>query len=171
MKKFFAKDKLGLVCIIVILSLPAIVGLLHKGFFVTDDGEWMIIRFSAFYQALHDGQFPVRFLQRLNFNYGYPASTFLYPGFMYAGILFHILKIGFVDTIKWILGISLFGTTIFTYFWLSKMFTKKSAAVIGALVSLYVPYHFYDIYTRGSVGEVFALLWIPFVLWMIEKKN
>lgn len=157
--------------ILVIFSLPALWGLLHPGFFVTDDGEWMIIRFSAFYQAFADGQIPVRLLHRLNFDYGYPVATFLYPGFMYAGIPFHLLKIGVVDTIKIIFGVSLIGTTVFTYFWLSHLFKQKSAAVVGALVSLYLPYHLYDVYTRGSVGEVFALLFVPFVLWMFERKN
>jgi len=156
---------------IIALSFWALLPLLHPGFFQTDDGEWMIIRFSSFYQALHDGQVPVRFLQRLNFDYGYPVATFLYPGFMYAGVLLHLIKIGFVDTIKIILGISLVSTTLFTYFWLSKLFTKRLPALMGALASLYVPYHLYDVYTRGSVGEVFALMWVPFMLWMSEKKN
>ncbi|HEX8931958.1 MAG TPA: hypothetical protein VF810_02270 [Patescibacteria group bacterium] len=160
-----------IILLLILVSFPAILPLLHHGFFVTDDGEWMIIRFSAFYQALHDGQFPIRFLQRLNFGYGYPVATFLYPGFMYFGSIIHILKINFVDTIKIILGTALLGTTIFTYFWLNKVFNKKLAAFVGAFASLYIPYHFYDVYTRGSVGEVFALMWVAFILWMIERKN
>jgi hypothetical protein len=166
----FSKNYITILFILLALSL-AIFPLFHKGFFVTDDGGWMIIRFSSFYQALADGQFPVRFLHRLNFDYGYPVATFLYPGFMYFGVPFHLLKIGFVETIKIILGLSLFGTTLFTYFWLDKVFKNKTAAIIGSMVSLYIPYHLYDVYVRGSVGEVFALLWVPFILWMIEKRN
>lgn len=159
------------VCLLLIISIPAVLPLLHDGFFLTDDGEWMIIRFSAFYQAFTDGQFPVRFLHRLNFDYGYPVATFLYPGFMYAAVPFHIFKIGFVDTIKIILGGSLIGTTIFTYLWLVRVFKKRIAALSGAIVSLYLPYHLYDVYTRGSVGEIFALFWVAFILWMIERKS
>jgi hypothetical protein len=157
--------------VLVVISIPAVVPLFHSGFFVTDDGEWMIIRFSAFYQALADGQFPVRFLHRLNFDYGYPVITFLYPGFMYAAVPLHILKIGFVDAIKIILGGSLIATTVFTYLWLSHVFKKRIAAIAGAVVSLYLPYHLYDVYTRGSVGEIFALTFVPFILWMLERKN
>lgn len=158
------------VIVVIFLSIPAIFSLLHSGFFQTDDGEWMIIRFSAFYQALKDGQIPVRFLNRLNFSYGYPVPTFLYPGFMYFGIPFKIMGFGFVGAIKIILGISLVGSGIFTFFWLSKRF-KMMASVIGALLYVYLPYHLYDVYTRGSVGEVFALLWVPFIFWMIERKS
>lgn len=166
-----SNSKFVFIVALIVISLPAILPLFHSGFFLTDDGEWMIIRFSAFYQALADGQFPVRFLHRLNFDYGYPVSTFLYPGFMYVGVLFHILKIGFVDTIKIILGASLIGTTLFIYLWLLNIFKKRIAAISGALVSLYLPYHLYDVYVRGSVGEIFALLWVAFILWMLEKKN
>jgi|SRR5882724_2280760 len=169
--KIFRKENSILICLFIIFLIPAVLPLVHKGFFLTDDGEWMIIRFSAFYQTLHDGELPVRFLHRLNFGYGYPAATFLYPGFMYFGTFLHLLKFGFVTTIKLILAISFIGTTCFIYLWLAKVFNKKSAAFMGALMSLYIPYHFYDVYTRGSVGEVFAILWVVFVLWMMEKKN
>ena len=77
------KETLLLLLLLCILFIPALLPLFHKGFFLTDDGEWMIIRFSAFHQALRDGQFPVRYLSRLNHGYGYPVASFLYPGFMY----------------------------------------------------------------------------------------
>src|SRR2546421_9202065 len=36
--------------------------------------------------SLRHGQFPVRFLPRLNHGYGYPVADFLYPLFMYIGV-------------------------------------------------------------------------------------
>lgn len=164
------KKPLLFIVLLLVLSLPAVLPLFHHGFFLTDDGEWMIIRLSAFYPALHDSQFPVRFLQRLNFGYGYPVAEFLYPGIMYLGTFLHVLKIGFIPSIKIIIGISLIGSALFTYLWLSKHFSR-TASVIGALFALYLPYHLYDAYTRGSVGELFALLWVPFILWQIERKS
>ena len=169
--KIINKNNLLFIALLLLICIFAISPLFKPGFFVTDDGEWMIIRFSAFFQAAKDGQLPVRFLQQLNFGYGYPVPTFLYPGFMYAGAFIHLFKIGFVDTIKIILGLSLVGTTIFVYCWLVKAFKDKVAAIAGAVVSLYMPYHLYDIYVRGSVGEVFAFTWAALILWMIEQKN
>jgi len=164
------KSSLFILALLILVSIPAVIPLFHKGFFITDDGEWMIIRQSAFYFAFRDGQIPVRFLHRLNFGYGYPVVTFLYPGFLYLGVLLHLIKLGFINSIKVILGISLLGSTIFTYFWLSKLF-QKSAAYVAAVFSLYIPYHLFDVYTRGSVGEIFALLWVPFIFWMFERKS
>src|SRR3989338_6792857 len=154
----------------VVVSIPSVVGLMHPGFPLTDDGNWMVIRFSAFYETLKSGQFPVRFLSRLNYGFGYPVADFLYPLFMYIGVPIHILKFSFVDTIKIILGASMIGSAIFVYFWLSKLFDKFSSFV-GAVFYFYTPYHLYDVYVRGSVGEVLALAIAPFILWQLERKD
>lgn len=163
------KKLLYILFLIILLSLPALLPLFHKGFFTTDDGEWMIIRFSAFHQAFRDGQFPVRFLGRLNQEYGYPVADFLYPGFMYLGEFIHLFKIGFVDTVKIIFGLSLISSAIFSYLWLSKIF-RKIPAFFGSLFLLYNPYHLFDVYRRGSLGEILAIGIIPIILWSIEAK-
>ena len=134
------KIKILITVLLIVCSIPAIIPLFHPGFFSTDDGEWMVIRFSAFHQALRDGQFPVRFLSRLNNEYGYPVANFLYPGFMYLAEPIKILGFGFVDTIKIVFGIALIESAVFTFFWLSRIFNKVPA-FIGALIYLYAPYH------------------------------
>lgn len=151
-------------------SIFSTLPLFHRGFFSSDDGEWMIIRFSAFHQALVQGQFPVRLLARLNHEYGYPVANFLYPGFMYLAEIPKLLGFGLVDSIKIILGLSMVGSAVFAYLWLAKIFDKFSA-LIGSVVFLYAPYHLFDIYTRGSVGEVLALAVVPFILWQLERES
>lgn len=158
------------IVLLLLIALPSIFALLRPGFFVSDDGEWMIIRFTAFYQALADGQFPVRFLSRLNNEYGYPVANFLYPGFMYLGVPVKLLGIDFVSTIKIIIGGSLIGSSLFTFLWLKKIFNTW-AAFVGAILYLYSPYHLFDAYTRGSVGELLSLAILPFVLWQIERQS
>lgn len=156
--------------LLALASLPSVLPLLRAGFFQSDDGEWMIIRFSAFYQALADGQFPVRWLSRLNHEYGYPVANFLYPGFMYLGVPIHLFGFGFVDTVKILLGVSMVASGVFTFLWLSQRFGRV-ASFVGSLFYVYTPYHLFDLYKRGSVGEVLALFLFPFVLWAIEKKS
>ena len=154
----------------VVLVLPAVILLIHPGFPVTDDGDWMVIRFSAFYETLKSGQFPVRFLMRLNNGYGYPVADFLYPLFMYLATPFQILGIGFVNSIKAVLILSLVLSSIFTYLWLRKLFDNLSS-LVGSFFYTYFPYHLFDIYKRGSVGEVLSLTVVPFVLWQIERNS
>src|SRR5260221_206715 len=106
------KKHIIFIAIIIFLSIPVLLPLFKSGFFQSDDGEWMIIRFSAFHQALREGQFPVRFLERLDFEYGYPVANFLYPGFMYLSEIPKLLGFGFVDTIKISFGIALVESAI-----------------------------------------------------------
>lgn len=164
------KKQIVFIVLLIFAVLPAIFWLFSPGFFVTDDGEWMIIRFSAFYETIRDGQIPPRFLERLNFGYGYPVANFLYPGFMYLGVPFHIIGFGYQDSIKIILLISILGSAIFTYLWLGKLFNKWSA-FIGSVAYVYFPYHLFDLYVRGSVGELLALAVVPFILWSIERYS
>src|SRR5258706_1075258 len=108
-------------CMVMLAAVCFLVApLLHKGFFVTDDGDWMIIRLSAFFQSLREGQFPVRFLGRLNNSFGYPVANFLYPGFLYIGSLIHLLGFSFENSVKLILGGSVIVGTVFTFLWLRK---------------------------------------------------
>lgn len=140
------------------------------GFFVSDDGGWMIIRLSAFFQSFREGQFPVRFLGRLNFGYGYPVSNFLYPGFLYIGSLIHILGASFIDTVKILLGGSVLTGTLFTFLWLRKYFSRL-ASVTGALGFTFAPYLLFDLYRRGSVGELLALAVVSMGLYSIAAKK
>ena len=166
------KKKTNLIFLLmcIIFTIPSLVGLLHQGFFLSDDGNWMVIRFSAFYEALRNGQFPVRFLFRLNNGFGYPVADFLYPLFMYLGVPVHVLGLSFVNTIKVILGLSLVFSSVFTYLWLRKLFDNLSSFLGSVLYALF-PYHLFDVYKRGSVGEVLALAIAPFIFWQIERKN
>lgn len=156
--------------IILLLCIPVILPLLRPGFFVSDDGEWMVIRFAAFHQTLRSGQFPPRFLFNLNHGYGYPVADFLYPGFMYMGEIIHLVGIGFVNTIKVILVFGMVSSGFFMFLWLSRNFNKV-ASLVGSLFFLYAPYHLFDLYKRGSVGEILALAVVPFVFWQIERRS
>lgn len=142
--------------------------LLKEGFFVSDDGEWMVIRLSAFFQSLREGQFPVRFLGRLNHSYGYPVANFLYPGFLYIGSLLHLAGFSFVGSVKIIFIGSVIGGAWFLFLWLRKFFSINSS-FWGTLGFLFSPYLLFDIYKRGSVGEILATFAIFAILWSVEQ--
>ncbi len=77
---------------------------------------------------------------------------------------------GFVASIKIIIVLSFLSSGIFVFLWLNKIFNRLSA-IVGALTFIYLPYHLFDLYHRGSVGEIFAFVWVAFCLWMIEEGN
>jgi hypothetical protein len=156
MKRFTTIPWVG-VFVFVLVLLYVIHPLLSRGFYRSDDGEWMVIRLSAFYQSLAEGQFPVRLLGRLNNSFGYPVATFLYPGFLYIGSLLHAFGVSFVDAVKVILTSSIVASSLLIYATLRRSFSKE-ASLLGAATYVTSPYLLYDLYRRGSVGEILAFL-------------
>ncbi|MDP1721741.1 MAG: hypothetical protein Q8L37_00875 [Candidatus Gottesmanbacteria bacterium] len=155
--------------LLVVLAIMVVLWpLIRPGFYISDDGEWMIIRLSAFYQSLRDHQFPVRFLGRLNNSYGYPVANFLYPGFLYIGSLLHYIGFTFVDSVKIMLGGSVIGTAVILYLGLRREFSRFSSSV-GVLAFICAPYLLFDLYKRGSVGEILAFFPASLGIYSIES--
>lgn len=165
MKKQFAA-----IIVILLFSFFVLRPLAKPGFFVSDDGDWMIIRLSAFYQSFREGQFPVRFLGRLNQSYGYPVANFLYPGYLYVGSLIHATGLPFVQTTKLILSISIIMAGFGCLLWLRSFF-PPGASLMGALSLIGSSYLLYDLYKRGSVGEILAIATFSWILALWEKKQ
>lgn len=154
--------------IIIVVSLLALWPFFKKGYFTSHDGEWMVIRFSAFHQAFRTGQIPVRFVDRLNNNYGYPVLNFLYPLPFYLSEIPKIAGFGFVDSVKITFIISTLISTIGMFWALSQRFSKV-ASFAGSMIYIFNPYRFVDLYVRGSLGENMAFAILPLVLGSIFK--
>lgn len=154
--------------LIIVLSLLALWPFFKKGFFESHDGEWMVIRFTAFHQTLGSGQFPVRFVDRLNNNYGYPVLNFLYPLPFYFAEIPKIAGFNFVDSIKIVFIISTVISVAAMFWALSQIFEKR-ASFVGSIVYLFIPYRFVDLYVRGSLGENLAFTFVPLVAGSIFK--
>ncbi len=139
-----------------------------KGYFTSHDGEWMVIRFTAFHQTLKAGNFPVRFTDRLNGNYGYPVLNFLYPLPFYLSEIPKLFGLNFVDSIKIIFTTSAIFSTLAMFWALSRKFSIE-ASLTGGILYLFIPYRFVDLYVRGSIGENLAFAIIPLILGSIFK--
>ncbi len=164
------KKNLLFLFLIILFTLPVIWSFSRPGLFVSDDAEWMVIRLTAFHQALAVGELPVRFAFRLDHGYGYPVFNFVYPGGFYLGEIFHLIGMGFVEAVKLVFGLSIILAGIFSFFWLRMKFSPI-ASFLGSLFYVYTPYFLWDVYKRGSMGEVLALALVPLVFWAVEKRN
>ena len=162
MKKFF------LVFLILVCCLPVVAPLLHQGFFVTDDGEWMVIRLTDFHRSFVSGQIPVRWGARLNYSFGYPVFNFLYPLSLYIGEVFYLLGFSAVNSIKAVFALSFFASGVSMYL-LVKELWGKSAGFVSSIFYVYAPYRIVDVYTRGSLGEALSFVFIPLIFLSFVK--
>jgi len=154
--------------VIVVIALLSVWPFFKKGYFASHDGEWMVIRFTAFHQTLRAGQIPVRFVDRLNNNYGYPVLNFLYPLPFYLSEIPKITGFSFVDSIKITFVISTIVSALAMFWAMSQKFSK-AASFTASIVYLFSPYRFVDLYVRGSLGESLAFAILPLILGAIFK--
>lgn len=159
--------RLTVILLLLVLTLPATWALLRPGFFPSHDGEWMVIRLSAFHQALTDGQFPVRWSIRLNHGFGYPVLNFLYPLPFYLGEVFYLVTHSFVAATKLVFIFSFFASALAMFGWLRRRYSFWPS-LAGTSLYLYTPYRLVDTYVRGSVGESLGFVFIPLVFLAID---
>jgi len=142
--------------------------LLHRGLPPTHDGEYHVVRFYEFYQTLQDGNWYPRWAPDLNNGYGIPLFNYVYPLPNYVASLFHFFGLSFIDAFKLNMFLASILGAGFFYLW-TKEFWGRLGGIVSAVFYTFSPYHFVDMYIRGSVGEVWALALFPAFLWSITK--
>ncbi|HEX8965491.1 MAG TPA: 6-pyruvoyl-tetrahydropterin synthase-related protein, partial [Patescibacteria group bacterium] len=145
--------------------------LFSPGLFPTHDGEYHIIRFYEFSRVLDSGIVYPRWAPDLNNGYGVPLFNFVYPLPNYIASFLHIFSISFIDGFKISMFLALLIGALGMYLF-AKEFFGKVGGVVASVCYTFSPYHFVDIYIRGSIGEVWALGLYPWFLFTVTKyKN
>lgn len=153
-----------------VLLLSAIFPLLGKRYIPTHDGEYHIIRIVEFSKMLQAGSLFPRWAPDLNSGYGIPIFQYHYPFPNYVGSLFRVF------THDAVLAFQLSGAAAIMFlfagltYWLLYFFPRTYAA-LGAIVGVYTPYVFLDVYIRGSIGEIWAIGFFAFALGYMERKK
>lgn len=166
LKKFIVKN--SFILIAVLISIVSSHSLFHGGLIPTHDGEYHVIRFYEFNNALRDGNFYPRWAPHLNNGFGVPLFNFVYPLPNYVASLFHFLGFSFIDSFKLNLILASILGAFFMYLWVREFWGTLGGLVSSAFYT-FSPYHFVDIFIRGSIGEVWALALFPGYLWSITK--
>jgi uncharacterized membrane protein len=155
--------------IIILTALP-LWALLIPGLPVTHDGIDHVARIANFYQSLKEGNVIPRWAGSLNWGYGHPILMFLYPLPSYIASLFHWVGFSFVNSTKIVFGLSLVASALTMYMWMRAAF-GKNAGIVGALLYVFAPYRFVDLYVRGAIGEHTAFIFPPLILYFLRKQS
>ena len=157
-----------ILAIVIVLVVAALAGfaLLHSGLPPTHDGEYHVVRFYEFNKAIADGSLYPRWAPDLNNGYGVPLFNYVYPLPNYIAAALHLIGFSFIESFKLIMFLSILAGGVFFYLW-SREFWGELGGVVSSVFYTLAPYHFVDIYIRGSVGEVLALAIFPAFLWSL----
>src|SRR3989344_8161964 len=139
--------------LIFIISLFPLFDLFHPGLPITHDGKDHVARIANFYQNITEGNIIPRWAGNLNWGYGHPILMFLYPLPSYGASLFHFLGFSLVDSLKIIFGLAFILSGFSMYVLVKELFKNEESGFVSALLYLYAPYRFVDLYVRGAIGE------------------
>ncbi|EKD86934.1 MAG: hypothetical protein ACD_37C00097G0005 [uncultured bacterium] len=156
--------------LLLLASALPLLTLLHPGLPITHDGQDHVARIANFYASLSEGNIIPRWAGNLNWGYGHPILMFLYPLPSYFASIFHLFGLSLVDSVKAVFGVSYILSALFMFFWL-RNFLGKFPALIGAIIYIYAPYRFVDLYVRGAIGEHVAFIFMPAVCYFLLMLN
>ncbi len=162
------KKAIGLI-LVILLSFWSVKSLIGRGYFPMHD-DTQVARVIVMGNALKHGQFPVRWVSDLGYGYGYPLYNFYGPLPYYFGGSLYALGVDSVMTTKWMFGIGTVLAAVTMFLFLYPM-VGLLASMTGSIIFLYAPYHAVQIFIRGSVGEYWAVAFIPLLLLGIYKKK
>lgn len=165
MKKFLYSNIFFLTGLILTLSL--LWPLVSEPFFTHHD-DVQVIRVHQMHKCFLDGQIPCRWVPDLGGLYGYPIFNYYAPLPYYFGELIYVLSGSLLFSAKMMFAASFVGSFIFMYLFASKFWGKMGGS-LAAIFYSFAPYHALDFYIRGAMGEMWALMLFPAILWAAAR--
>lgn len=165
------------IILVISISYFSFNSLLRSGYIPMHD-DMQPIRLQQLDKCLKDGQIPCRWTPDLGYGYGYPLFIFYSPLAYYIMEIFHLIGFSLLTSIK--IGFMLsFVFSALTMFLLGKTLWGNLGGLVSSAFYVYAPYRAADVYSRGAVGEFWALGFFPLILWSIlnfiknpfNKKN
>jgi len=151
---------------IIILGFTALVIIsplcLSGNLFTSQDILFHVTWAEQFYNALTDGIFYPRWVDT---PFGYGSATFIF----YAPLSFYLLSAinffanSFIVSVKLAIFISFFLSGISMYLFMKDSNGEK-AGLASALLYQVIPFHTFNLFTRGVFPELLAFIWFPLIL-------
>lgn len=160
----FKKTSLWLI-LLLFLSFFSYKSIVKPGYFPMHD-DMQAMRLLQLDKCIRDRQIPCRWVPDMGYGYGYPQFIYYSPLPYYAMEIFHLLGFQIIDSVKagFILSFILSGLTMFI---LGRSLWGNLGGLISAVFYVYAPYRASDVYSRGAVGEFWALVFLPWIFWAI----
>lgn len=167
--------------LLTLYTLLALAPLFAGGYFYeAHDGRHNVFYQVMFDAALRDGALWPRWAMHHIQGYGYPTFILQAPVGFYLGQLFVGLGAGFTTAIKWAWAVGFlvsgWGMYTLTLHWLrqgdeSTTFfpLHRWAALIAALLYVFIPYHLAGIYVRAALNDTLLFAWFPWVFLAFDR--
>ena len=164
----YLKSNVGAFLLIFCCVLVTIAPLIEQDYPLTHSTHFNLSWVFQYQTQFLAGQFYPRWLEYSNFGFGNATFVFYPPWSMVATLPFAALRWS-VSASLWgsmLLALLIFALGIYQY---AGLFFSRKVTLFITLLSCFNPYLLIDIYQRGAIGEVWAMVWIPWILWAIHQ--
>ncbi|MBX3014512.1 MAG: hypothetical protein KF832_23540 [Caldilineaceae bacterium] len=153
-----------------LLTLFAIAPFLLPGYFWgANDARHHVYFLFEYNRSVQDGIWWPRWSPDFAFGYGYPFFNIYGPlSHFLAELLLHFLHFDYTVAIESVFVLSILGSAAAMYLYI-RSWQGTAAAVVAALVYLYIPYHLLNLYVRANLAESMAFVWLPLCLWTVRQ--
>jgi hypothetical protein len=149
--------------------LPALQPLFSGQLFGAD-GLLHFHRLVQLDRAVRHGLLYPRWLPDLGYGFGFPLFNYYAPLSYY--LLLPLRWIGLSAQTSVLLGFAgaLWALAIAVYLWGRDLFGER-AGFVAALAAVYGPYILHDVYRRGGLASVWALVWLAMTAWAARRAT
>lgn len=135
-----------------------------------------LMRIEGVKSAILDGQWLAVIYPECNNGYG--LLGFLYPNlFLYFPAILRIFNVSMVTSYQLLLILINLSTAVVTYFSVKSITKMSYPSLVATILYMLAPYRLCNLYFRGALGEVIAMVFLPLVvagiyhIFLGEKKK
>ena len=129
------------------------------------DLPFHLLRIEGIAEALKNGNpLPVKIHPFWAKDYGYAVGTLYGDALLYFPAILRVLGFSVQTAYKYFAAAVNLGTVLISYFSFKTMFQSRKTGLLGCLIYSFSLYRLVDTYTRASVGEYCAMMFLPLVL-------
>lgn len=150
--------------LVIALTIPTFTALLRPGFFPMHD-DLQAMRVYQMELCFQSGQFPCRWVPDMGYQYGYPQFEYYGP-LPYYIMTASRLFLSLFDSVKFGFILPLILGNLAMFLLASSLFGPLGG-LLSALTYGYAPYRASDLYSRGAMGETWAFVFIPLILYAL----
>lgn len=134
----------------------------------TVDAPLHYLRMIAIANDLHNGVLWPRWSPVLYLGYGYPLFIYYPPLASVLGGWF--LFLGFSPGMSFLLVQTLaILIGVLGAYQLARIFGGELASLVAALLYLTTPYFLFNVFHQGSLSQLLAIAWLPWLLWAMHR--
>ncbi|MCH5343527.1 MAG: hypothetical protein J1E64_05755 [Acetatifactor sp.] len=133
-------------------------------FWMGADTTFHLTRIAGLTDTLRQGgSLPVRVQSGWLYDHGYAVALFYGDLFLFIPVFLLQIGFSFMTSYKLFILFILVATVVIAYHSFYRCMKDRYAALLGSMVYLLMPYHLFNVYNRGAVGESLAMIFLPLV--------